>query len=99
MADREDYISELRKDLAQWNARLDDIESRARRAAREGRAGERELELIGALREDLAALSTRLDVVAEARPEEWRERSRESERERDRLRASFAEAVTLWPPD
>lgn len=99
MTDREGYISELRRDLARWNATLDDMESRARRAVRERRAGEEDLEPISDLREGLAALSTRLDAVAEASPEEWQERSRESETQRDRLRASFAEAVTLWPPD
>ena len=99
MTDRQRYISELRRELAGWNGTLDDLESRARRALREGRGGEADLERISRLREEVAALSARLDGVAEARPEEWRERSRESDRERNRLRASFAEAVSLWPPD
>lgn len=99
MDERQSYVSELRRDLAEWNTGLDRIEARARAARPQGPEAEKDLALIERLRADLEQLSARLDAVSEAPEEQWRDRSEDSERARSRFRASFAEAVSLWPPD
>jgi hypothetical protein len=98
MAEQEDYVGALNRQLAQWERELDALESGARGTEQTPKVREL-LMLIAELRQQQAEMRARTEVLQRASDEGWSELRAGAGEAADSFKVVYSKARLLWPPD
>jgi hypothetical protein len=98
MAEKDDYVEALGRQLEHWEAELDAVETGAREAVQSPRIREL-LMLIAELRQQQAEMRSRVEALKHASDAGWAKLRAGADQAVDDFKNVYSKARLLWPPD
>jgi predicted nucleic acid-binding Zn-ribbon protein len=100
MTDTEDYVTQMRARLDQWNDRMEKLEAALGRAQATGQPGTDELLiLVNNLRRQQEEMRKSIQAMQSARTEERRQLQNETSLKMSDMQDSFDKAMVMLQPD